>query len=644
MAISETPIGKFVEQIFFRIDKSSVQEAKNTISEFKSFATKALGVIGIGFSFTKLASLAEEFGGINDTIRGATRELGDQSEIQKKILQGAQDCREEYGVMAGSVTKLVQLNSKLFPVDDAVKFVSLVEKLEKGAGREANIDSTMSVLNKAMSSGKLDKSGFSSLQSAAPEVVKAISSAMGISEKQLQKLAESGKLSAKQLKEAFFAAESDIQKNFDELGFGIKDALTYVRNQWGLWIADLDDTFGIITRIGTAIKNVSDFLMGKAQKLTSWLKAVAEKLGGAEQLLKLIAMAAAALFLAMNGSKIISFLAGAVKLLQGFNLQTALAAAKWLLLFLVLEDIFTFLQGGDSVFGRLLSEAGVDVDALREKISAFFDGAKQFGRDALDSLGSWWNEHKDEVVAVLQWIWDVLVDLTAEIISAGGHLFDILAGLISGFQTHDFTQFLNGCKGLWQDFLNVLDTLGAAVFGELWDPLKESAQAIWDWLKGFFDWFGDKITWAKNLWNGVKNFFAGGNGGDVDDSDGGDGPDKNSPGFRGMGGGKSSGGSGRTSNGKSPTGTQTSSGSTATSRNAASAFISGGRPVSTTTASQRPIAQTTNTKNITVKQENRQSYTFQVSDRNAASKLQSTVSSQSSQSTKDLTHALNYGR
>ena len=644
MAISETPIGKFVEQIFFRIDKSSVQEAKNTISEFKSFATKALGVIGIGFSFTKLASLAEEFGGINDTIRGATRELGDQSEIQKKILQGAQDCREEYGVMAGSVTKLVQLNSKLFPVDDAVKFVSLVEKLEKGAGREANIDSTMSVLNKAMSSGKLDKSGFSSLQSAAPEVVKAISSAMGISEKQLQKLAESGKLSAKQLKEAFFAAESDIQKNFDELGFGIKDALTYVRNQWGLWIADLDDTFGIITRIGTAIKNVSDFLMGKAQKLTSWLKAVAEKLGGAEQLLKLIAMAAAALFLAMNGSKIISFLAGAVKLLQGFNLQTALAAAKWLLLFLVLEDIFTFLQGGDSVFGRLLSEAGVDVDALREKISAFFDGAKQFGRDALDSLGSWWNEHKDEVVAVLQWIWDVLVDLTAEIISAGGHLFDILAGLISGFQTHDFTQFLNGCKGLWQDFLNVLDTLGAAVFGELWDPLKESAQAIWDWLKGFFDWFGDKITWAKNLWNGVKNFFAGGNGDDVDDSGGGDGSDKNPSGFRGMGGGKSSGGSGRTSNGKSPTGTQTSSGSTAASRNAASAFVSGGRPVSTTTASQRPIAQTTNTKNITVKQENRQSYTFQVSDRNAASKLQSTVSSQSSQSTKDLTHALNYGR
>lgn len=397
---------------------------------------------------------------------------------------------------------------------------------------------------------------------------------------------------------------------------------------------------GITTSIGKTIKTISDFLIGKAQRLTSWLKNIAEKLGGVEQLLKLIAMVAAALFLATNGNKILSFLVGAVKLLQGFNLQTALAAAKWLLLFLVLEDVFTFLQGGDSVFGRLLSEAGVDVDALREKISAFFEGAKQFGRDALDSLGQFWEEHKGAILVVLQALWQGLVDLTADIITLGGHLFDLLTGLITGFQTGDWTQFLTGCKELWQDFLDILNGLGRAAFGETWEPLKESAQAIWDWLKGFFDWFGDKITWAKNLWNGVKNFFAGGNGGDVDDSDGGDGPDKNSPGFRGMGGGKSSGGSGRTSNGKSPTGTQTSSGSTATSRNAASAFISGGRPVSTTTASQRPIAQTTNTKNITVKQENRQSYTFQVSDRNAASKLQSTVSSQSSQSTKDLTHSI----
>lgn len=66
--------------------------------------------------------------------------------------------------------------------------------------------------------------------------------------------------------------------------------------------------------------------------------------------------------------------------------------------------------------------------------------------------------------------------------------------------------------------------------------------------------------------------------------------------------------------------------------------------MSTTTAAQRPISSTTNNKTVTVKQENRQTYTFNVSDRNAASKLQSEVSSQSSQSTGDLARALTYGR
>lgn len=600
----------------FKPDQKSTQNAKSAIDEIKDYTKKTLGALGIGFSLAQLRSLAEEFGGISDAIRGATRELGDQSEIQQKILKGAQDCREEYGAMAGSVTKLIQQNGKLFPVDDAVKFVSLVEKLEKGAGREANIDSTMDVLTKAMSSGKLDKTGFANLKSKAPEVVKAISSAVGVSEAQLQKLAESGKLSAKQLKDAFFASESEIQKNFDELGFGITDALKYVRNEWGLLIANLDDTFGITTRIGKAIRDGSDFLIGKAQKFTSWLKSVADKLGGVEQLLKLIALAATALFLATNGNKVLSFLGGAVKLLKGFNTQTALAAAKWLLLFLVLEDVFTFLQGGDSVFGRLLSDAGVDVDALREKISNFFSDAKQFGKNALDDLKQFWSEHGDSVLSVLQWLWQGCVDLTADIVTLGGHLFDLLGGLITGFQTGNWTQFLQGCKDLWQDFLDLLNDAGRMVFGELWDPLVDSMNGAWNLLKGFFNWFGEKIQWAKNLWNGIKGFFDG-NDGDGD----GDGTAKPNP--------------KKNNNGASGSGIGT----------AVGALASGGNAVSSKTVMTAPLApQTTNNKSINVKQENKQQYTFQVTERAAADRLSTTVRSQETQSTDELARALNYGR
>ena len=49
-------------------------------------------------------------------------------------------------------------------------------------------------------------------------------------------------------------------------------------------------------------------------------------------------------------------------------------------------------------------------------------------------------------------------------------------------------------------------------------------------------------------------------------------------------------------------------------------------------------------KSINVKQENKQQYTFQVTERAAADRLSTTVRSQETQSTDELARALNYGR
>ena len=47
---------------------------------------------------------------------------------------------------------------------------------------------------------------------------------------------------------------------------------------------------------------------------------------------------------------------------------------------------------------------------------------------------------------------------------------------------------------------------------------------------------------------------------------------------------------------------------------------------------------------MNVTQENNQQYTFHVSEREAANRLESTVSSQESQSSAELARALGYGR
>lgn len=604
-----TVLNEFFNVLKFKTDQASLNQAQTAIKGFRQMATKILGTLGVGLSLAWLRGITEEFSGINDEIRGATEGLGEQAEIQKKILASAQECRDSYGKMAGYVTELVQKNSSLFPIDDAVKFTSLVEKLEKGSGKSGSIATTMTLLTKGLSSSKVDKTVFSQLAEKAPEVVKVIESATGKTKTQLEAMAKAGTLSANTIKKAILSAEDEIQEKFDNVDLSITDAITHIRNSWGYWIEDIDSTYKLTDKLSRAIIAFSDKALDYAKKLKRWLDDIADKMGGYEKLLKLIAMAAAAVFIATHSASITAFLKGALGLITKINVQTILAAAKWLALFLIIEDIWTFFKGGDSVIGRLLEDAGVDVDYLRETVLDFFENIKKFGGQAISKISEFWNEHKGQAKAVFDFLWTGFSDLLHDFLLLVTQISDLISGVLVGFQTGDWTQFLDALAALWQDFLDIIDGVGKLVFGELWDPMKESAQALWDWLKGFFGWIGDKISALRTGWDNFKKLFTGG--GSKTDDDG----------FGGSSGGKYSNGG--------------------TFGVRGSAAWKAGTGVSSSKVANSPVSSQ---KNVSIKQENRQQYTFKVDSTTAADKLQRVTKAQDTQSANDLARVINYGR
>lgn len=604
-----TVLNEFFNVLKFKTDQASLNQAQIAIKGFRQMATKVLGTLGVGLSLAWLRGITEEFSDINDEIRGATEGLGEQAEIQKKILASAQECRDSYGKMAGYVTELVQKNSDLFPIDDAVKFTSLIEKLEKGSGKSGSIAATMTLLTKGLSSSKVDKTVFSQLAEKAPEVVKVIESATGKTKSQLESMAKAGTLSADTIKKAILSAEDEIQKKFDNVDLNITDAITHIRNSWGYWIEDIDSTYKLTDKLSRAIIAFSDKALNYAKKLKRWLDDIADKMGGYEKLLKLIAMAAAAVFIATHSAEIKAFLKGALELITGINTQTILAAAKWLALFLIIEDIWTFLKGGDSVIGRLLEDAGVDVDYLRETVLGFFENIKKFGGQAISKISESWNDHKGQAKAVFDFLWTGFSDLLHDFLLLVTQISDLISGVLVGFQTGDWTQFLDALAALWQDFLDIIDGVGKLVFGELWDPMKESAQAIWDWLKGFFGWIGDKISALRTGWDNFKKLFTGG-GSETDDD-----------GFGGSSGGKYSNGG--------------------TFGVRGSAAWKSGTGVSSSKVANSPVSSQ---KNVSIKQENNQQYTFKVDSTTAADKLQKETKAQGTQSANDLARVINYGR
>ena len=92
-------VSEFINKIGFRVRNEDVDKVNNTISGIKNTATKLLGAIGIGFSLSAINGLVEEFSRVNDQIRNSTSALGDQAEIQQKILESAEATRTSYSIM-----------------------------------------------------------------------------------------------------------------------------------------------------------------------------------------------------------------------------------------------------------------------------------------------------------------------------------------------------------------------------------------------------------------------------------------------------------------------------------------------------------------------------------------------------------------
>lgn len=409
----------------------------------RSMVGKLAAAFGLGFSLVQLKNISEEFTAVNNQIRSATEGMGEQSEIQQKILQAANNSRTAYGDTAKFVGNLVQSNKELFgSVDEAAQYAELTNKLFRSAGKTSEqVAEMQEALNQSFARGVVDTETISRLLEESPEAVKLLEKEVGASKEKFEEMASSGELTVADLKNAFINGADEINRSFAQVDMTISDALLNIRNQWGLWIAKIDKQYGIT-------KKLSEFLVSLFSKLMKWLnKAVAfvdklaDKVGGMENLLKLIAMAAGSIWIALNASKILTFFKSLSGLLTLANLKTLALVAVILLIALAIDDLIHFLNGDASVIGEFFEQMGIDADDARETISKVIQTAIQLAK------------------TVGKVVWEVIKWL-AEVVGA------VVEGI----------------------------TAAIGAIGDLIDSIKEK----WEWLKGtplgkFAGWAGEKI-------------------------------------------------------------------------------------------------------------------------------------------------------
>lgn len=550
-------IVKFINEVGFKVREGDVKKVNDSIKEIKNTATKILGAIGIGFSLTKINALVEEFGEANKQIRSAVGELENMDEVQGLLAQKANAARLAYADMSGYVSNLVKAGADIFPVEDAMQFTSTVAKLMKTSGRsDSAIASMMEGFNKSFQKGIVDTETLNKMLEQAPETANVLASSLGVAKSQLLDMATDGKLTVQQLKEAFMDSSGEIDAAFQQTDMTITEGLKNIRNNWGLFLTQLDDTLGVTNTIAKAMTRFSDAALRAMQKVRNAVVWLGDKLGGTDKLLRAIAIAAGALLFAFNFDRITSGVAAVIRGLKGVNKQALLMAAELIIVALLVEDFINFLQGNDSLIGSLLEKAGVDVDKFRTNIIKIWNNIKTI-------LSAVWTGIKNVAIPLFEGIWTVIKTVFSAIGKVVSAILPVFSELIDQLASGNINtdqwvkvgeviakvaaaiaativvvktvitvvktvttvvkgvsaaiSFISSPVGLVIAAILVLVAVGILLWKN-WDKIKEFAIKCWNKIKEVWGnvgaWFNEHVIqpivgFFTGLWDGIVGVFQG---------------------------------------------------------------------------------------------------------------------------------------
>lgn len=490
----------------FKIDESSEKKAEQGIQGLKDKATQLLGAIGIGFSLANLNELSEEFRTTNDQIAQATRLLGDQDEIQQKILDSANRTRATYADTARMVSNLVQENSDLFgTVDEAIAFNDAATMLFRTAGKtNEQIAGLMEAINKSFAKGVVDSETISQLLEQSPEFIALLNERLGTTSDQLEQMVADGKISLADLKGAVVDNADEIAAAFDGTSYKISDAMLNIRNQFGLWVADMDETLGISEAIGTTMVRSFNVVMDVLRQVQVRFEWLAEKVGGTENLFRIIGTVAASAFGVIALPKLLTFLTTLQKIdkaLLAARLKMLGIIAVVTVIVLLIQDFIAFMSGDNSLIGSLFDKAGIGAENARQTILNAWTTVKEFlltmwgvikqaAQTIFGALSDWWEENGAAVMESFSRIWEGIKTLCETLWNALSSAAQTIFGALQRFWD------------TWGDTI-------ISVFSTIWNTLIALIHPFLDAIAAVIDFLANVFTgnW-QGAWTAIKDFAA----------------------------------------------------------------------------------------------------------------------------------------
>ncbi len=325
---------------------------RSGIDEYSSALKKLAGWVGGLFAAHEIMEIADEWNTVAGRVLNVTNSITEQTRVMDLLQAQAESTGQSFEGIGSLFAQLKTTGSSLnYTTDQVLQLTSAISQLTTlGGGTAAGGKRGMIQIEEMFSLGVVQMQHLKALMIDIPGALDVISTGMEGGKKKFMEMVHAGTMTSKMFGDLFLKSQGEIERRFKNMPLTFARAFETVHSFIGRLIYDIGKASSVWTTMAAGI-------IGGARAAVNAVRWLADTVGGFTNLLKTVAILAAAAF----GASTLMKIGALITAIRTLSVAGFMAAAPWYLLaaliaaaLLIAEDVYVWMQGGESVIGGMI--------------------------------------------------------------------------------------------------------------------------------------------------------------------------------------------------------------------------------------------------------------------------------------------------
>ncbi|ELI8803449.1 phage tail tape measure protein [Klebsiella michiganensis] len=263
------------------------------LNDTRAAAIKMSGAFAGAFATANLIRLADSYNSLSARVKLATTDATDFSEAQKGLMMISQQTGSAFADNASLFSRAsASLREWGYGTQDILKLTDALANGLQVSGASAEETSSLIVqLSQALGRGVLRGQDFNSVAQSGQRIMKALADGMGVAQKDLKAMADTGQLTTDRVVPALISQLGKLKSEFNAMPNSVSAASTRIQNAFMEWVGGANQASGATATISGAMDNVAGHIdtvataagamvaVGVSRYFGNWTSSIASNTG-----------------------------------------------------------------------------------------------------------------------------------------------------------------------------------------------------------------------------------------------------------------------------------------------------------------------------------------------------------------------------